>query len=54
MIEGKDIEFPIGINVDQMTGSNFFSSVGVLLEFGKDMDSSSAEIGNQIQTTENR
>ena len=53
-IEGKDIEVPTRINVEQLTRSNFFLSVWMLREFGKAIDSSSAEIGNQIQTAENR
>ena len=54
MIEGKDNVVPTGVNVEQLTRSNFFLSVWMLREFGKAIDSSSAEIGNQIQTTENR
>ena len=54
MVEGKDIEVPAGIDVEQLTRSNFFLSVWMLREFGKAIDSSSAEIGNQIQRNENR
>ncbi len=48
MIEGKDIEVPTKIKVEQLTRSNLFLSVWILPKFGRAIDSPRAEIGNQI------